>query len=140
MKKLFFIILVCWNVSCIFAQSTALHITLRTIAPISSQSEDSELSSLNCVVAYNVYLNGDLLVSENTPVDTRLDVHKARSRNRVGSITIFFIGVNTVKGGRIFFNESYTKGGRLRKFRWLHGKDAYIPVGTMINVTGIYEH
>ena len=64
--------------------------TLRTIAPISSQSEDSELPSLNCVVAHNVYLNGELLVSENTPVDTRLEVHKSRSRNRVGSVTIFF--------------------------------------------------
>ena len=140
MRKLAFIILICWNVSCIFAQGTELHMTLRTIAPISSQSEDSELPSLNCVVAHNVYLNGELLVSENTPVDTRLEVHKARSRNRVGSVTIFFIGVNTNNGGRVFFNDSYTKGGKLRKIRWLHGKDAYIPVGTMINVTGTYEH
>ena len=140
MKKLIFLILTFLFTHCAMCQGTVLHMTLRTIAPISSQSVDSELPNLNCVVAHNVYLNGELLISENTPVDTRLEVHKARSRNRVGSVTIFFIGVNTNNGGRVFFNDSYTKGGKLRKIRWLHGKDAYVPVGTMINVTGTYEH
>ena len=140
MKKLIFLILTCFFTHYAMCQGTVLHMTLRTIEPISSQSENSELPNLNCAVAHNVYLNGELLISENTPVDTRLEIHKARSRNRVGSVTIFFIGVNTNNGGRVFFNDSYTKGGKLRKIRWLHGKDAYIPVGTMINVTGTYEY
>ena len=139
MKKLIFLILSYCCVHFALCQGTMLQMTLKTIVPISSQSEDMEIPNLNCVVAHNVYLNGELLISENTPVDTRLDIYKARPRNRVGSVTIYFIGVNTNNGGRVFFNESYTKAGKLRKQRWMKGKNAYVPIGTMINVTGTYQ-
>lgn len=139
MRKLIFLLLSCFCIHGAMCQSTTIQMTLKTIAPISSQSEEMEIPHLNCVVAHNVYLNGELLISENTPVDTRLDIYKARPRNRVGSVTIYFIGVNTNNGGRVFFNESYTKAGKLRKQRWMKGKNAYVPIGTMINVTGTYQ-
>lgn len=140
MKRLITTLLFLGIVSLSLAQDNKIHMTIRTAVPITSKSVLSELPNVNCEVAHDVYLDGKLIISEYTPVDTRLEIHKSRSRNRVGSVTIYFIGVKTKDGGRVFFDESYTKSGKLRKYRWLHGKDAVIPEGTMINVTGIYEH
>ena len=140
MRRLITSIIFLGILSLSLAQNNKIHVTVRTAVPLTSKSVYSEMPSVNCEVAHDVYFNGELLISENTPIDTRLECHKARSRNRVGSVTIYFIGVQTKNGGRVFFDDSYTKGGKLRKLRWMHGKDAVIPAGTMINVTGTYEH
>ena len=140
MKRIIILNLLIVFVFSLHSQNAELHVTIRTITPIKSNAYTTELPNYVCEVAHDVYYNGELLIKENTPVDTRIEVYKARSRNRVGSITIYFVGVNTIKGQRVFFNESYTKGGKLRKWRWLHGKNAYIPTGTMINVFGVYEY
>ena len=120
------------------SQGVTLQFTIKTTKPIRSNAYSTELPNEVCEVAHDVFYNGELLVKKNTPVDTRIEVQKARSRNRVGSITIHFIGVQTISGRRVFFKESYTKGGKLRSWSCLPGKNAYIPVGTIYNLSGVY--
>lgn len=139
MKRILFLCVLMTFVYSLYSQGVTLQFSIRTTTPIKSNAYSTELPTEVCEVAHDVYYNGELLVRKNTPVDTRIEVQKARSRNRVGSITIHFLGVQTVTGRRVFLKDSYSKGGKLRRWRLLPGKNAYIPVGTMYNVSGVYS-